>query len=93
MNLKNTTRFLAKKYFDVSFCKYPDFCEKNPILVVITCLRTAVKVHIQLFSSIKFVKNHRYIQSTIVYSNPPELSPESSSLAVRSNYSMPWVSS
>lgn len=62
MYLKNTTKFLAKKYFDIFFCKYPSFCEQNPILVVITCLRTAVKVFILSFSLTKQLRDLKIIQ-------------------------------
>jgi hypothetical protein len=44
LRLKGTTKFMAKKYFDVLLQMCPGLARQNPVLAIITCLRTAVKV-------------------------------------------------
>lgn len=48
LELQRSTRFLAKKYFDYYLNKQTDIMYEKISLVLITCIRTAVKVKIYL---------------------------------------------
>lgn len=70
LQFKSATKFLAKKYFDIFVSKYPRFMEQNPILGIITCLRTAAKVILLRYPSlIKFRTSTSCIRSITVWSN------------------------
>ena len=44
LNLDGTSKFLAKKYFDLYLTTIPELDPKRIILVLVTCLRIAAKV-------------------------------------------------
>ena len=48
LELLNTTKFIARKYFDIFLATHPLTPPQHLILTAITCLRTAVKVNSSL---------------------------------------------
>ena len=57
LSTKRSTRYLAKKYFDCYLNTKPDLSPSKLTLVLISCIQTAVKVNILLYTSSMNLKN------------------------------------